>query len=145
MWAALSESRIANRESGIESQEDRLIPDAALATLRVPRWRQAVLRPFVRRAINGEAALVSSGVRTGPMRFLGVLLVDRAPTSAWAATCLMWCRVACSPAGAGYTFATIFLPGKPSGAASPLASFTYPLHVLARGVGARLRAVIRHS
>ena len=72
VWAALSVARITNYELRITNQEEDLIPEWALEALRVPRWRQWALRPFVRRAAGGRAVLVS-----GTMRFLGVLLVDR--------------------------------------------------------------------
>lgn len=48
--------------------EEALIPESALKALRVPRWRQAVLGAFVKRAAKGQAALVS-----GSMRFLGMV------------------------------------------------------------------------
>jgi hypothetical protein len=61
-----------NPQPTTHNPEDDLIPESALDALHVPRWRQALLQPFVRRAVEGQAALVS-----GTMRFLGVLLVDR--------------------------------------------------------------------
>ena len=137
------ESRIENRESRIENpvssiqypesrithHAEELIPESALEALRVPRWRQALLRPFVQRAMLGQAALVS-----GTMRFLGVLLVDRVrdlpgvvlrglfPGQRW-----LQLRYDLSPRQAFWR------------------QLTYPLQVLGRGVGALLRAVIRHS
>ena len=92
-------------------------------------WRQRLLQPFVRRAMTGEAALVS-----GTMRFLGVLLVDRVwdlpgvvlrglfPGRRW-----LQLRYDLSPLQAFWR------------------QFTYPLQVLAHGTGAFLRSVIRHS
>ncbi len=109
--------------------EDDLIPEAALVALRVPRWRQRLLRPFVRRAMAGQAALVS-----GRMRFLGVLLVDRVrdlpgvvlrglfPGRRW-----LQLRYDLSPRQAFWR------------------QFTYPLQVLARGIGALASAVIHNS
>jgi len=137
------EVRIENQDSRIEHpvtrnsqlatcnshHEAKLIPESALDALRVPRWRQRLLRPFVRRAMAGQAALVS-----GRMRFLGVLLVDRVrdlpgvvlrglfPGRRW-----LQLRYDLSPRQAFWR------------------QFTYPLHVLARGVGALLNALIRHS
>ncbi len=141
VWAALKvargrmqDARIKNQESRIENQESRnsqlaeeLIPESALDALRVARWRQRLLRPFVRRAMRGEAALVS-----GTMRFLGVLLVDRIrdlpgvvlgglfPGHRW-----LQLRYDLSPRQAFWR------------------QFTYPFQVLARGVGALASAVIR--
>ncbi|MBN2390471.1 MAG: nucleotidyltransferase family protein [Anaerolineae bacterium] len=150
VWAALSvargrmqESRIKNQESRIEKlttsnenhvsrithHEVELIPESALAALRVPRWRQWLLRPFVQRAMTGQAALVS-----GTMRFLGVLLVDRVrdlpgvvlrglfPGRRW-----LQLRYNLSPRQAFWR------------------QFAYPLEVLSHGAGALLHAVIRHS
>ncbi|MEJ5311254.1 MAG: nucleotidyltransferase family protein [Anaerolineae bacterium] len=120
------DSQFATRNS---HHEEELIPEAALDALRVPRWRQRLLRPFVRRAMSGEAALVS-----GTMRFLGVLLVDRVrdlpgvvlrglfPGRRW-----LQLRYDLSPRQAFWR------------------QFTYPLQVLARGIGVLLRSVIRHS
>ena len=115
VWAALSVARITNYELRITNQEEDLIPEWALEALRVPRWRQWALRPFVRRAAGGRAVLVS-----GTMRFLGVLVVDRvrdlpgvvlrAPTSAWA----------CSPASVGCTFAMILPHARRSGGSLPI-------------------------
>lgn len=164
VWAALSvargrmqDARIRNQELRIRNQESNsqqsatgdenhatrnsqlttrnshhdaeLIPEFALDALRVPRWRQRLLRPFVRRAMTGEAALVS-----GRMRFLGVLLVDRMhdlpgvvlrglfPGQRW-----LQLRYDLSPRQAFWR------------------QFTHPLQILARGLGALLRVVIRHS
>ncbi len=149
------ESRIKNQESRIEKRAtsdqqpatsnanhathnpqpithnpgDDLISESSLDALRVPRWRQRLLRPFVRRAIAGEAALVS-----GTMRFLGVLLVDRLrdlpgvvlrglfPGQRW-----LQLRYDLSLRQAFWR------------------QFTYPLQVLARGIGAVLKPVIHHS
>ena len=52
--------------------DEAAVPERALQALRVPRWRQRILRPYVQQAVDGRAALVS-----GSMRFLGVLLIDR--------------------------------------------------------------------
>jgi hypothetical protein len=143
VWAALSVARgrmqdarrrtqeADNPKSKIQNpkSEEELIPEAALAALRVPRWRQRLLRPFVQRAMTGEAALVS-----GTMRFLGVLLVDRVrdlpgvvlrglfPGQRW-----LQLRYDLSPRQAFWR------------------QFTYPLQVLARGATALLNAAIRHS
>ena len=118
-----------NPQPTTHNPEDDLIPEAALDALRVPRWRQRLLQPFVRRAMTGEAALVS-----GTMRFLGVLLVDRVwdlpgvvlrglfPGRRW-----LQLRYDLSPRQAFWR------------------QFTYPLQVLAHGTGAFLRSVIRHS
>jgi hypothetical protein len=106
-----------------------VIPGTALAALRVPRWRQALLRPFIKQASGGQAALMS-----GTMRFLGVLLVDRVrdlpgvvlrglfPGQRW-----LQFRYALSPRQAFWR------------------QFVYPLQVLARGLGAFLQSAIRHS
>jgi hypothetical protein len=100
-----------------------------LAALRVPRWRQALLWPFVRRAAAGQAALVS-----GTMRFLGVLLMDRLrdipgvvvmglfPGQRW-----LQLRYDISPRQAFWR------------------QFSYPLEVLTRGIGAVVRGVTRRS
>jgi hypothetical protein len=143
VWAALSvargrmqEARIKNQESRIENHAshttlhaEELVPESAFAALRVPRWRQRLLRPFVQRAMTGQAALVS-----GTMRFLGVLLVDRVrdlpgvvlrglfPGRRW-----LQLRYDLSPRQAFWQ------------------QFIYPLHVLARGLGALLRATTRNS
>jgi len=132
------ESRIMNQEARNEHQvtgnsqlatrnshhEEELISEAALDALRVPRWRQRLLRPFVQRATGGQAALVS-----GTMRFLGVLLVDRVrdlpgvvlrglfPGRRW-----LQLRYDLSPRQAFWR------------------QFIYPLHVLARGVGVLFHA-----
>ena len=135
------EARSKNQESSTEHpvtrithHEAELIPEAALDALRVPRWRQALLAPFVQQAMTGEAALVS-----GTMRFLGVLLVDRASASAWATSA--W---GCFPVSAGCNCAMIF-PLEAFWRRQSAASFTYPLQVLARGVGALASAVIHNS
>jgi len=52
--------------------DEAAVPERALQALRVPRWRQRILRPYVQQAVDGRAALVS-----GSMRFLGVVLIDR--------------------------------------------------------------------
>ncbi len=153
VWAALKVARgrmqeagSKNHESRIENQEARnehpvtrnlqlatrnshheaaeLIPESPLDALRVPRWRQVLLRPFVQRAMMGEAALVS-----GTMRFLGVLLVD---------------RVRDLP---GVVLRGLF-PGRRwlqlrydlSSRKAFWRQFTYPLQVLARGISVLLRS-----
>jgi hypothetical protein len=45
-----------NPQPTTHNPEDDLIPESALDALHVPRWRQALLRPFVRRAVEGQAA-----------------------------------------------------------------------------------------
>lgn len=123
VWAALRVAQLANSKRQRASGGEALIPDAALVALRVPRWRQRLLQPFVQRALAGEAALVS-----GTMRFLGVLLVD---------------RVRDLP---GVVLRGLF-PGRRwlqlrynlSSRQAFWRQFTYPLHVLACGVGALLR------
>ena len=92
------------------------------------------LGPFMRRAMTGEAVLVSSGARTGTMRFLDVLLVG---------------RVRDLP---GVVLRGLF-PGRRwlqlrydlSLQQAFWRQFTYPLRVLARGAGALLNAVTHHS
>ena len=129
VWAALSVARITNYELRITNQEEDLIPEWALEALRVPRWRQWALRPFVRRAAGGRAVLVS-----GTMRFLGVLVVD---------------RVCDLP---GVVLRGLF-PGKRwlqlrydlTSRQAFWRQFTYPLEVLARGVGALTQAMMHHS
>lgn len=143
VWAALSVARGRMQEAGRKPQEaddpkskiqnlkseEELIPESALDALCVPRWRQWLLRPFVRRAMGGEAALVS-----GTMRFLGVLLVDRLRDlpgvilrGLFPGRCWLQLRYNLTPQRAFWR------------------QFTYPLQVLARGVSVLLRAVIRHS
>lgn len=63
VWAALSVTRMLKPEA---------VPVTVLDALHVPEWRQAVLRPLLRRARAGKPVLIS-----GTMRFLGVLLIDR--------------------------------------------------------------------
>ena len=63
VWAALSVTR---------QLKPAAIPAEMLAALRVPKWRQALLRPLLRRARAGKPVLIS-----GSMRFFGVLLIDR--------------------------------------------------------------------
>jgi hypothetical protein len=118
-----------NPQPTTHNPEDDLIPESALDALHVPRWRQALLQPFVRRAVEGQAALVS-----GTMRFLGVLLVD---------------RVRDLP---GVVLRGLF-PGRRwlqlRHDLSPRQAFwrqlTYPLEVLARGIGALLNTPIHNS
>ena len=69
VWAALSVARAVADQ--VNNAPD-LIPLDALDALQVPWRRQKLLRPLLRQAMQGRAALVS-----GSMRFLGVLLVDR--------------------------------------------------------------------
>ncbi len=125
------ESRIQNPKSKIQNpkSEEELIPESALDALRVPRWRQALLRPFIKQAVSGRAALMS-----GTMRFLGVLLVDRVrdlpgvvlrglfPGRRW-----LQLRYDLSPRQALWR------------------QVIYPLQVLGRGAGALRRAGIHHS
>jgi hypothetical protein len=118
-----------NPQPTTHNPEDDLIPESALDALHVPRWRQALLQPFVRRAVEGQAALVS-----GTMRFLGVLLVDRVrdlpgvvlrglfPGRRW-----LQLRYDLSPRQAFWR------------------QLTYPLEVLARGIGALLNTPIHNS
>ncbi len=126
MWAALS---VARQKAEDRGQKAELIPESALDALQVPRWRQALLRPFIKQAVSGRAALMS-----GTMRFLGVLLVDRVrdlpgvvlrglfPGQRW-----LQLRYDLSPRQAFWR------------------QLTYPLQVLARGITALLNAAIRNS
>jgi hypothetical protein len=110
-WAALAVAR---------ELEPEFISRAALNALNVPRWRQALLRPFLERARLEGPVLVS-----GRMRFLGLLLIDRLcdlprviwgglfPGRRWIET-----RFELSPRAARWR------------------QVTYPLEVLARGLGA---------
>ncbi|HNT75170.1 MAG TPA: nucleotidyltransferase family protein [Anaerolineae bacterium] len=143
VWAALNVARSKMQDARGKGQEARnsqpgtrnsqlatrnshhaaeLIPEYALDALRVPRWRQRLLRPFVQRAMAGQAAMVS-----GTMRFLGVLLVDRArdlPAMVWRGLFpgrrWLQLRYDLSPRQAFWR------------------QFAYPLEVLARGAGALL-------
>jgi hypothetical protein len=72
VWAALHVVQMVNGKGQMTNDPEELIPNSALVALRVPRWRQRLLRPYVQQAVEGRAALVS-----GSMRFLGILLIDR--------------------------------------------------------------------
>ena len=117
------------QDGGTQNMGDELILASALDALRGPRWRQCVLRPFLKQAVGGRTALVS-----GTMRFLGVLLIDRVrdlpgvvvrglfPGSHW-----LQLRYDLSSRQAFWR------------------QFTYPLEVLARGVGAVVKSVLHYS
>ena len=105
------------------------IPAEVLDALYVPAWRQALLRPLIKRVRTGKPVLIS-----GTMRFLGVLLID---------------RVRDLP---GVVLRGLFPGMRWLQLRYNLLSrqafwrqFTYPLEVLVRGVGAVAKAALRHS
>ena len=130
VWAALSVAREkSKRYMAHSAMHGGEIPVAGLSALKVPRWRQWMLRPFLQRAVEGRATLVS-----GSMRFLGVLLVDRMrdlpgvilrglfPGRRW-----LQLRYDLSTRQAFWR------------------QFTYPFEVFTRGMGAVVRAITFHS